>query len=970
MPSLVNSAQNEHFNVTEAVRTDAPLTSNKSVISSINFENSADGAYVVRKPLIKKTDTTNGSWILYDNESILTLTSFSLAITGKTSINITVQFYDKDLVLRKITYPTNATVPFMEIYKAYNAPDHTILSVKLSNMLMYYMYGHILVDAAMHYNLDPQITLTNYQSIYRFVKIYKNLDTEEEGDWIVEIVHPEFNSITSGLDSDNPESLDINMLLDNPYAVRDLYGYGYNSTTKILAYVPLQYSKAQIDELRVIDLTEDVPFTYQGSLKGFKMLVSSNPVDIYGNMIVLKACLTTAITNLTYYCCWEQSINGIDWETCPEFISKFQSNTNNTLIEKNVSDITSAEFEKIAYNDSLEKAATYLVTKKMVKLNTSTSTDLAATNKIKDRPDVLILENPNLNLKFRFLVYVDTGKASPVPNVVEKTFTKSYFESLGNTETNLDELGKFTFQTYIGNGVDADVPSGQTPAAKNPELSGGSILLYESGSTNWGNYVVIKNKEPDYCIKEVRVTLDNKTFHAADTNHPTNYYTENGSKIKYYNGTNNQIGTTNVTSGTALNKFLANETTVIPVNSNTNYFPGTSQVSFGNDAANIPSDELGSDGKWQWRTKIKSLEIVYWVKGGVQSTSVYLSSQTGTYQVPYSKATEYLEDLSLLRKQLFAQSEIYYNKEQFLFYGNNTVFVTDLGSSIIRLMNTMTFGNPVNAIVSFRNYLLAFTDSTITLLKYNSLTNSYDSKLLTTSIGVSKVDAKTIAVILNSIYFKSKYRVYRLIPNLYASTDDILNIHTVSAPVDKILEEVISLNTELGNFVYADADTYMLFVPLRNIDSTNTVTYEFRYDFTKKLWTIQEYPILASGIECPTINEAYLKTESALYYFKEDLATLLNATLVQDYSSLGYLDDNDNDAYLGVSYSIVGSGNVTAEVALSNSSYTSLSKIYDYIPYGDYLSLTLLDIYSNINNNSIQTIVIIRRYVRGNDRYA
>lgn len=968
LPSLVNSAQNEHLNVTEAIRADAPITSVKSVAKSINFENAADGAYIIRKPIVLKEHLGQDSWYLYDNEHILRILEsdqnqwhvslLTLFITGSDTTSISLRYYDKSLNYKIKSDATSLPIPYIKkILKVYNAPDHTLLSVILNTQEFAATTSDQLVYPATHYQVR------NQYEVYRFIKIYKNTDTEIDTDWIVEIVHPEFNTITSGTDVGNANSLDINLLLDNPYAVRDLYGYGYNSVTKILAYVPLQYSKSEINELPVYSLTEDNPFIYNNTQKGFKVLVSSNPVDIYGKMIVLKACLTTALTKLKYYCCWEQSANGIDWEVCPEFVEKFSTNTENTIADKLVSDITSAEFEKIAYDDSLDKAATYLVTKNMVLINpkaytSNTPTELNETDLIKNRPDILILTNPNLNMYYRFQVYVDTGKTSPVPSTIDKTLTKSYFETIGNEETNLDDLGKFTYQTFLGNGKDTDVGEDETPQDHLPELVNGSILLYESDDTSkFGNYIVVTCKEPLYTLKSIKIVLDNKTYHAADEDHEQEYYTEKGSILQYkaYSVGATITNNTNISYGTTTTLVGANESISIPW---TNTTPYTIMIA---NNSKYRESTLGSDKPFQYRTKIKTIEVNYTVASGTQSTSIYLTSTTGNYQIPYSKTTEYLEDLSLNRKQLF-NSDIYYYKEQFLFYGTNNLFVTDLGSSIIKLMNTMTFGLDVTAVISYRNYILAFTESSITLLKYNNETGTYDSKLLTSAIGVPKVDAKTIMVILNSIYFKSGFRVYRLIPNLYAAADDILNIHTVSGPVDKILDDVLSLNTEISNFTYADANNYMLFIPLNLTEGNKSVTYEFRYDFTKKLWTIQQYPILATGIEVQTITEAYMKTSSALYYFKEDLNILLNTTLIQDFSNVGY-EDNGVSYVIGGSYTLLNNETTIKTFAYGHSQYSSMSDIYDYIPYGDYLTKSLTELYIEINTKTKEANNLFEDYV-------
>lgn len=963
-PSLVNTAQSEHFNVTEAIRADAPITSTKSVLKSINFENASDGSYIIRKPIILKERLSGNKWYLYDNTHILNLYESSdnqyhvslltMAITGSPT-TISLRYYDKSLNYKIKADAATILVPYIKkVLNVYNAPDHTLLSIILDTQAFTTTTQDDLVYSSTHYQVR------NAHEVYRFIKIYKNLDTETDSDWIVEIIHPEFNSITSGMDAGNPNTLDINLVLDNPYAIRDLYGYGYNSATKIITYMPIDQAtqtEAVINELPVYMLTEDCPYLDNGTQKGFKVLVSTNPVDLYGKRVVLKACITTAVSTLDYYCCWEQSVNGIDWETCPDFISKFETNNNNLLAEILVSDITSAEFEKVAYEDSLDKAATYLVKKKVVKLNPSKTVDLNETDLIKNRADVLVVNNPKMTMYYRFQIFVDTGKGTPVPETITKTLAKSYFESVGqSTAVNIDSLGKFTYQTYVGRGVDSDVPSG-TPTTHNPEVVNGSILLYESDTASYmGNYIYIKCTDSQYTVKNIRILLDNKTYHAEDENHLTSYYTEKGTFLKYITNPGNRVGNIDVGGGNEISGLVANDTASIDIPS------GVSDILIGNGAKDMASTLPSGDSVFQYRTKIKSIEIDYEIEGTVQTTSIYLTSTTGSYKFEYSNSEKYLEDLSLLRKQLFT-SNIYYNKEQFWFYGNNTLFSTDLGSYIIKLMNTMTFGTLVTNIIAYRNYLLVFTETSITLLKYNSEEGTYDSKIITTAIGVPEVDSRTIAVILNSIYFKSKYKVYKLVPNLYASNDDILNIHTISTPIDSILESLLSLSTETSNFCYADASSYRVFLPLQNINGSSETTYEIRYDYNNKLWTVHQYPVLATGIEIRSITEAYLRTDVAAYYFKEDLGTLLNSTLVEDLTNVGCsYEHNSNTVTCSVGGTNSQGYNVTS-LSVGNSTYTSMTDIYDYIPYGDLLNMTLVELYNAINQYTINATTSYISYI-------
>ena len=64
--SIINSAQTEHYSVTKGIRSEAPIVTSDSVIDAVNFECSNDGAFTIRKPLIKMKDLSSGEMLLFD----------------------------------------------------------------------------------------------------------------------------------------------------------------------------------------------------------------------------------------------------------------------------------------------------------------------------------------------------------------------------------------------------------------------------------------------------------------------------------------------------------------------------------------------------------------------------------------------------------------------------------------------------------------------------------------------------------------------------------------------------------------------------------------------------------------------------------------------------------------------------------------------------------------------------------------
>lgn len=921
VPSLVNSAQNEHFNVVDAVKANAPIVSTTSVVKSINFEAAPDGSFELRQPLILKERLEQDTYYLYDHihklECVPTPDGQHLRCVlrgGDSTTSIILQWYNRDTTFHSETLSTvlDDEAWIIKVQSVYNTPEYSIASVVID--VQGFESG--FREAYLTYETLPQIR--------RLLKISKDIDATSDR-WIVQILYPEFNSITSGTDVGNAESLDINLLLDNPYATRDLYNYGFFSATKILSYVQYNLDKS-LNDMKVYELTENSDY--------FKVLVSGNPIDLFHSDVILKAFITTAkSTALKYYCCWEESINGIDWKVCPEFINKFSTHQNPSLqlTTQLVSDMTSEDFEKIAYDESLEKAASYLVSKQMVQLNVTDT--LSETDNIKDRPDILKISASSYNKcnrSYRFVIYVDSGKSTPIPDVVKKKAAKSYFENANTTDEYIDADEKFQYETVANFGYDSETyVEGTSVNFINAKYDNGFIILHESSdASKKGNSLVITNLDENRKIKSIKFTIGPSIIHLDDEGGETTYYTEFKSKIKgILNGDKNlQIEKT----------LLAGEAFVYEVPEGTVF----NSMEIYNDSVNLDLDE--DTELYQYRTKIQSIEIRYEVSPDIQSTSTYVASQTGIFKIPYSNTNVFLEPIEYLREQLFTGKTYYFN-EQLFFYKKNSVFMSTPGSSIVKLMNSMSFGTNVTKIMAWRNYLLIFTEDSIVLAKYDLSSGTYTTKIISNSIGVSQNDAETVAVILNSIYFKSKYKVYKLVPNLYSTLDDTLNVHSISDSIDPILEDLLSTSLEMYNFGYSSADDYNVFVPISEF------TYKFTYDVGRKLWTIQRYPFKLTGVEQHSHKDTYLRNEVGLYYFKDNLQTLLNNHIVYQYDNIGYVDE-DSNKHLMVAYE-------QSSVICMHKQITDFNRIgylYQYLPYGDYQKSTLLDIYDTIVNDNNQ----------------
>ncbi len=226
---------------------------------------------------------------------------------------------------------------------------------------------------------------------------------------------------------------------------------------------------------------------------------------------------------------------------------------------------------------------------------------------------------------------------------------------------------------------------------------------------------------------------------------------------------------------------------------------------------------------------------------------------------------------------------LYYNNQIFTYLvpkNENNVYVSDTDSFITPMYNTidLAYGSKVTSIIPWRSYLTIFTESSIYLASYDRETGAYNSKLLNTSVGLSKLDRRTPAAMLNSIIFKSGAKVYKMTPNLYSTSDSILNLHCISDPI----KDYLPTNTEC--FAFSTDDKYFLFSP----QSTDTLL--FIYDYAKNVWTIQRYPVV---LECYIVlgpTNLRVMSSSKEFIFNQYLSELVPEVLEHNLPYGDYLN--------------------------------------------------------------------------------
>mgnify|MGYP003319428130 CR=1 FL=1 len=175
-------------------------------------------------------------------------------------------------------------------------------------------------------------------------------------------------------------------------------------------------------------LTEGfAPHTGASDTRELKLIVSDDTVNGFSTDTIyfLKAFIRTAKISgeHQFYCCWEYSLNGgVDWQVVPAFKDQWAGQ----LVSKYVSELDAKEFEEVAYKESLEEASNYIFSKDMVPWDP----DMTESQGVNERPDILKVRSGELNYLYRFQVYVDTNKQSPIGDVTEESVSKSSFSDL------------------------------------------------------------------------------------------------------------------------------------------------------------------------------------------------------------------------------------------------------------------------------------------------------------------------------------------------------------------------------------------------------------------------------------------------------------------------------------------------------------------------------------------------------------
>ena len=183
-----------------------------------------------------------------------------------------------------------------------------------------------------------------------------------------------------------------------------------------------------------------------------------------------------------------------------------------------------------------------------------------------------------------------------------------------------------------------------------------------------------------------------------------------------------------------------------------------------------------------------------------------------------------------------------YHKKRIYSYGHekffNNIFVSGIDNFETPLYNVIDIdakqSDTVSALIPWRDYLMSATTNAMYL--HTPQDDGFLTKTVTTSLGIPKEDANCCVSVLNGVIIKSNSKVYLIYPNAYSGTDNVLNLAPISQPVDEYLQ-IFEDSSKHDPFAFSTESEYILMLPF------DTKTMCLRYNYTTRIWCMCEYPV-------------------------------------------------------------------------------------------------------------------------------
>jgi hypothetical protein len=257
-------------------------------------------------------------------------------------------------------------------------------------------------------------------------------------------------------------------------------------------------------------------------------------------------------------------------------------------------------------------------------------------------------------------------------------------------------------------------------------------------------------------------------------------------------------------------------------------------------------------------------------------------------------------DTDVIDSPAKAQGLLNYRKSLYAYSNSgfkNNVLVSNPGSIEFKLSNVLdldaTQDSPINALVPWRDYLVAASNNAIYLI--NRVEGGFTSKVINTFTGVSEEDKNSLMSILNGLLFKNGDKLFALTPNANSGVDSILSISEISKPIGNLLDieatKILAFSTE---------SYYGLFLTITD------KTYLLKYDYGTRNYTLMEYPVEIVQVFIDSVQSIIVTDKlGKQYYFNKDL-TADKADLIGygDILATEYANVNENTVITPITFEI------------------------------------------------------------------
>lgn len=707
--------------------------------------------------------------------------------------------------------------------------------------------------------LDSDLYDASVTNVPRYLKFY----TEVEGNalkYIIEVMSPELGSVSI---AEGEISLNPNLTLDNPYAIRDIYNA---AGTYAKSIVP--YAAKNAGAVVRTGVTQDYSLNFDIS----NSMETDNGSTLYKMEIGEYASKEFSMLSNNYILEAKAALH--DGYPCID-IKCYGNRTPLKDVRMNLDvytneDSTGTTFQLYAMYETLPNSSGEVFHKYLI-VGRDAGTALGVY--INDEP------NTSFDVSDSYVTFVTVLPTYTSPTTSDVYYFKYFYTNVDPYDRDKYHSLKIKYSRpyFTQSGVDWDLKVNQIT-----ESSKSDRYYIVSKYGNISNEVFLKafcnlaNSESYYAAWEY--SLDNVEWNPygnlpgivwfkTDDDHPYVYYPDiDGNKdprifIDVVDDLRSDVSLDNPSESTVKYRRVA-------------YWPL---------CAASPEDAISPEDTIRTRVDVLPLSRVYDIllEHGIAGTpTLYIrfsiitpsadpiSPNSTVYKVGSTISTVYhtvnpgsfYEYAEVEYPNAVLGLKKYYKKRIYT-YGEDlksTVLVSDVDSTITPIYNTISLDissvEYTTQIVPWRDYLIMFTDKTTSLV--SSASEGFYVKTLTTSLGLAKQDADSAKSALNGVLFKSEGSIYYAYPNLYSGDDTSLNITDISKPVNHLLDTYFT-----GSTFSTLIDTrYYLF---SNNDGYNDgVTYALVYDLANKTWEFYKYPAKIASVFKEDSKNTVLKTSN------------------------------------------------------------------------------------------------------------